>query len=221
MSARADIFARLRSSLDAGGSPDARRAAVAARIAAPPRTAAPGRVQNDDPVGTFVQRAEDIGAGVARVASMTDVGAAIADVLRARNLPQVAKISPELGDLDMAWPLTMRVTAGGADGDDPVGVALAQAGVAETGTVILASGAKSPTKLNYLPETHIVVLPASRIVRTYEEGLDRVRGADKAALLPRTVNWITGPSRTADIEQTILVGVHGPKRIHIVIVEHL
>ena len=107
-----------------------------------------------------------------------------------------------------------------------MGVTLARAGVAETGTLILASGAHAPTKLNYLPETHIVVVAARDVVATYEQGLDKVRGADKAALLPRpllprTVNWISGPSRTADIEQTILVGVHGPKRIAVFIVDEM
>ena len=220
MSARADIFSALRSSLDAGGTIEARRAGVAARLKAPPRIAPMARVQNVDLVETFKQRAGELGVTISHVTSITDLGPAVADYLRARNLPQTARLSPEVANLNVAWPATLAVSAGGTDGTDPVGVALARAGVAETGTVVMVSGAESPTKLNYLPESHIVVLPASAIVASYEQGLDIARG-DKGSRLPRTINWISGPSRTADIEQTILVGVHGPKRIHIVIVDDL
>jgi L-lactate dehydrogenase complex protein LldG len=221
MSARDDIYARLRTSLDAGGSINQRRTAVADRIAAPPRIALMERVHNIDLVETFKQRAGDLGVTLSHVAALADLGPAVADYLRAHNLAQTAKISPDLANLNVVWPASLDVTAGGTDGNDPVGVALARAGVAETGTVVMASGAASPTKLNYLPESHIVVLAASAIVASYEQGLDIARGQDQAALLPRTINWISGPSRTADIEQTILVGVHGPKRIHIVIVDDL
>ncbi len=216
--ARADIFARLRSSLDAGGPVDTRRAAVASRIAAPPRIGLLGRVSNVDLVATFKDRAGELGVSISHVVSAAEIGDAVADYLRSRNLPQVVRTSPELADV--AWPSSLTVSSGGTDGDDPVGVALARAGVAETGTVVMASGAASPTKLNYLPESHIVVLAAANIVASYEQGLDIARG-DTGDLPPRTINWISGPSRTADIEQTILVGVHGPKRIHVVIVDHL
>lgn len=218
MSARDDIFARLRGTLDAGGSIDARRAAVASRIAAPPRIGLLGRVCDVDLVATFKERAGELGVSISHVASAAEIGSAVADYLRARNLPQVVRTSPDLADV--TWPSSLTVSSGGTDGDDPVGIALARAGVAETGTVVMASGAASPTKLNYLPESHIVVLAAANIVASYEHGLDIARG-NKDALLPRTINWISGPSRTADIEQTILVGVHGPKRIHIVIVDDL
>lgn len=220
MTARDDILARLRTALDARESANTRLEAAAARLAKPPRVTAPARVQNVDLVDAFLARAAEVGATTARV-TRVDLGAAVADYLRARNLPHVAKLSPEIDAWQVEWPASLNVTAGGASADDLVGITLARAGVAETGTVVMAAGAQSPTKLNYLPETHIAVLHARNIVATYEQALDKVRGADKAALLPRTVNWITGPSRTADIEQTLLVGVHGPKRIHIVIVEEL
>jgi L-lactate dehydrogenase complex protein LldG len=220
--ARDDIFARLRGPLDSAGSIDQRRTAVAARLKAPPRIDVLGRVRDVDLVAAFKSRAGELGVTIAQVASLGDLGSAVADYLRAHNLPQVVRTSPELektlAQKNIAWPAALTVTHGGTDGGDPVGVALARAGVAETGTVIMTSGAQSPTKLNYLPESHIVVLLASSIVASYEQGLDIARG-DKGAALPRTINWISGPSRTADIEQTILVGVHGPKRIHIVIVD--
>ena len=217
--ARADIFARLRPTLDAGMPLEARRVAAAARVALPLRGPVPVRVQNVDLVETFCTRAHEVGATTARVATIAELGEAVAVYLRERNLPQTAKASPELADWNLTWPATLAVTHGGTVGDDPVGIAAARAGIAETGTLMLASGLKSPTKLNFLPETHIVVLCANRIVGTYEQAWDCLRKNLEGPLLPRTVNWITGPSRTADIEQTLLVGVHGPKRIHIVIVD--
>ena len=88
---------------------------------------------------------------------------------------------------------------------------------AETGTLVLASGPESPTTLNFLPDTHIAVLLAETIVGAYEATWSAVRAADGP--LPRVVNWITGPSRTADIEQTLLIGIHGPRRQHIVLID--
>ena len=89
------------------------------------------------------------------------------------------------------------------------------AGVAETGTLIMRSGPNHPTTLNFLPDTHIVVIRKSQVVGTYEDAWDRLREGD----MPRTVNLITGASRTGDIEQTIFMGAHGPRRMHIVLVE--
>ena len=98
-------------------------------------------------------------------------------------------------------------------------------GFAETGTLMMASGPDHPSTLNFLPETHIVVLPAARIGGAYEEGWAHLRAeaargdGEGDGFMPRTVNLVTGPSRTADIEQTIALGAHGPRRLHIVIVE--
>ena len=88
---------------------------------------------------------------------------------------------------------------------------------AETGTLFLVSGADNPTTLAFLPETHIVLIAASDIVGSYEQAWDRLRAIYGDGALPRSVNLISGPSRTADIEQTIVRGAHGPKRLHVVI----
>ena len=108
------------------------------------------------------------------------------------------------------------MAAGRAEPDDLVSVTPALAGIAETGTLMAASGPDHPTTLNFLPAVHIVVLQADRVVGTYEEAWERLR---EAGALPRTVNLITGPSRTGDIEQTIFLHAHGPGRLHIVLVD--
>jgi L-lactate dehydrogenase complex protein LldG len=94
----------------------------------------------------------------------------------------------------------------------------ALAGVAETGTLVLTSGPDNPTTINFLPETHIVAVRADDIVGDYESVWDAFRLRFGRGALPRTVNMITGPSRSGDIEQTILLGAHGPRRLHIVVV---
>ena len=82
----------------------------------------------------------------------------------------------------------------------------------------MASGADSPTTLNFLPETEIVLLPAEGVVGGMEEAWARLRNRLGKAGLPRTVNFITGPSRSADIGQKLQMGAHGPRRLHILVV---
>ena len=84
---------------------------------------------------------------------------------------------------------------------------------------MLTSGPDTPTTLNLMPDTHIVVMRADQIVGPYEDAWDRLRARQGDKALPRTVNFITGPSRTGDIEQRIELGAHGPRRLHIVLVE--
>lgn len=98
-----------------------------------------------------------------------------------------------------------------------VGVVYASLGIAETGTLLLKSSALSPTGMNFLPDHHIVVLNAENIVTTMEEAWKRVKS--ECGELPRTMNLISGPSRTADIEQTIQLGAHGPKYLHVILIK--
>ena len=106
---------------------------------------------------------------------------------------------------------------GGTDGSHPISVTGAFAGVAETGTLALTSGAPSPTLLNFLPETHIVVVDARDLAGTYEELWAKLK-AQYGATMPRTLNLVTGPSRSGDIEQKLLLGAHGPRALHIIVV---
>ncbi len=92
------------------------------------------------------------------------------------------------------------------------------AGVAETGTLVLLSGPENPTTLNFLPDTHIVVIQAADIAGDYESVWRQLRALYGPGILPRTVNFITGPSRSADIEQTLILGAHGPRALHILVV---
>jgi L-lactate dehydrogenase complex protein LldG len=88
--------------------------------------------------------------------------------------------------------------------------------IAETGTLMLVSGPGTPASVSLLPETHVAVVPVGRIVAHMEDGWDLARS--ELRTLPRAVNFISGPSRTADIEQTLVLGAHGPYRVHIVLI---
>ena len=181
-----------------------------------------GRLGLKARVDLFIREAERVNATVARVSSVSGVPREIARYLAKNNLPMTLKIAPGTSEAKVPWTeqTLLSVEEGRADGNEAVSVSRAFAGVAETGTLVMLSGSDNPTTLNFLPPTHVVVISASEIIGDYEESWTQLREKGEAGrFMPRAVNWITGPSRTADIEQTLLMGAHGPQRLHIVIVD--
>jgi L-lactate dehydrogenase complex protein LldG len=147
----------------------------------------------------------------------------VARYLAAENLPAELKMAPDPALDTMPWaerPL-LQIRRGKAEPGDAVSLTPCVAAVAETGTLMLTSGEATPTTLNFLPDTHIVVVRTGQVVASYEDGWDllRAQSADKLWGLPRTVNFITGPSRTGDIEQRIELGAHGPRRLHVILID--
>jgi L-lactate dehydrogenase complex protein LldG len=124
-------------------------------------------------------------------------------------------VDPVLEDLPWDREPHLERLIGPSDGRDPVALSHAFAGVAETGTLVLLSGPDNPTTLNFLPDTHFVMVSAADIAGDYETVWARIRAQYGPGALPRTVNFITGPSRSADIEQTLILGAHGPRALHI------
>ncbi len=114
----------------------------------------------------------------------------------------------------LPWPEELRRDSGAATKDVRCAVSLALAGIAETGSLMMCSGPDSPITHNFVPEHHLVVLHADRILAHQEDAwaLLRTRGA-----MPRAVNLIAGPSRTGDVEQTIQIGAHGPRVVHVLL----
>jgi len=222
MSGRDLILATIRRQLDAGDDDKARRERVETRLADPPRGVIPARGQlpHAEQVKLFRAMAEEVSATVDEAASIDDVPGAIAGYLRDNNLPQTIRHGDDALLKAVPWnkEKLLQVETGISDGSDPVGISRAFAGIAETGTMILASGPDNPSTLNFLPPTHIVVIEKDKIVGDYESAFERMREAYGKGQMPRTTNMITGPSRSADIEQTLLLGAHGPVRLHIVIV---
>ena len=220
-SARGQILNGIRRSLKRGELSGAAREAVAARLARPPLGPSVARANLPQPerVAVFCHSAEFNNATVARVSSAEVPGEVMAYLAR-NNLPARAAIapSPDLDRLDWASQKMLELRRGKAVGSDSVAITPAFAGIAETGTVVMASGPEHPVTLNLLPDTHIVVLKESDIVGGYEEVWQRLRARYGKDVMPRTVNTITGPARTGDIEQTIELGAHGPRRMHILVV---
>lgn len=225
MTARDDILGGIRRALRRGPLPDATQATLAERIAAHRRNLVPARATALDPaarVELFIAMAEEVQTTVARVRSAAEIPAEAARYLAAENLPAELAVAPD-PDLDaIPWqdrPL-LNIRRGRAEPGDAVSLTPCLAAVAETGTLLLVSGAGTPTTLNFLPDTHIVVVHAGQVVASYEDGWDLVRAqaGDGPGAMPRTVNLVTGPSRTGDIEQRIQLGAHGPRRLHVVLV---
>ena len=226
MTARDDILGGIRRSLGRGALTGASADATTERVAAHRRNLIPARAAALDAAGRvdlFVQMAEAVQSTVARVAADSDVPGEVVRYLAAENLPAEVKIAPDPGLDALPWadrPL-LHIRRGKAEPGDAVSLTPCLAAVAETGTLMLISGEATPTTLNFLPDTHIVVLRAGQVVASYEDGWDllRAQATDKLWGLPRTVNFITGPSRTGDIEQRIELGAHGPRRLHVILVD--
>lgn len=220
-SAREDILANIRRSLGVTGSEAPRRANVTTRLENAPRGIIPARGQLDPAgrVAMFKEQAERAQASVTEVARPEDVPAEIARFLRDRNLPATVRIGADARLTAMPWSETaLEVSAGRSDGADPNAVSHAFGGVAESGALALVSGPDNPTTLNFLPDNHFVIVSAAEIAGDYETIWERLREQTGKGTMPRSVNLITGPSRSADIEQTLLLGAHGPRTLHIVIV---
>jgi L-lactate dehydrogenase complex protein LldG len=222
MSARETLFASIRKSLGVSGEEPARRAAVAERLGRHPRGVIPARGQLPQPerVKLFAQMVEAANGAAEFLASPDDVPAAIAALLRRHNLPMQVRrgTDPRLAALPWNKERQLEVTIGASDGHQLVSVSHAFAGVAETGTLVMTSGTDNPTTLNFLPDTHVVVLNAKDIAGDYETVWTRVRDAFGVDALPRAINLITGPSRSADIAQILILGAHGPRRLHVLVV---
>lgn len=221
MSARDAILARIRTGAGSGGD-KARRAAADQRLDAAPTGVIPARGQlpERERVDLFCRMAESVSASVTRVAEPADVPGAVADYLRGRNLPATLRMGsdPRLAAMDWAGQKALEVKAGPSDGSDATGISFAFGAVAETGTLALASGNDNPTTLNFLPENHVVVVDAKDVAGDYETIFDRVRTVYGKGAMPRALNLVTGPSRSGDIEQTIILGAHGPRALHVIVI---
>ncbi|NIR32513.1 MAG: lactate utilization protein C [Gammaproteobacteria bacterium] len=214
--ARDTVLASIRRSLRRAGPLEASVAAVlAARTAAHAAHVQP-RV-SEDAVQRFQEKFEAAGGLVSVVPSFAEVPRALMEHLRAYALPPAAVMGTDELLSAIPWPNELATERRAATGEDRVSITTAFAAAAETGTLALLSSPESPTTLNFLTDDHVVVLPAARVVVHLEEIWSRLREAFPA--LPRTVNLISGPSKTADVEQTLQQGAHGPRRLLVILVQ--
>jgi L-lactate dehydrogenase complex protein LldG len=217
---RQAIIGAIQRGLKRGPLPPDQQAMLAARMAAHPRHLIPARGQLDLPgrIALFTHYVEREFGTVAYLAAPEDVPAAIAAYLAGHNLPPtlVAGPHPMLQAIPFAANPLLTIRFGTATPTDTVSLQHAFAGIAETGTLLLPSGPDSPTSNNLLPDHAIVLLRAADILPSYEDAFDRLR---ESGPMPRNVMLVTGPSRSADIEQTLELGAHGPRFLHVLIVD--
>jgi L-lactate dehydrogenase complex protein LldG len=216
----AAIIGAIQRGLKRGPLPADQQAMLLGRTAAHARHLIPARGQLSlaarvDLFAFYVER--EFGT-VARVGGLADVPAAIASYLAAQNLAPALVVSPhpDLQAISFATRPLLDVRFGTCGPNDPVCLTQAFAGIAGTGTLMLPSGPTRPTSNNLLPDTAIVLLRGEDILACYEDAFDRLRAE---GAMPRNVMLVTGPSRSADIEQTLELGAHGPRRLHVLIID--
>jgi L-lactate dehydrogenase complex protein LldG len=215
MSARDSILRRVRDAAVRSAGADADRpGAVAARLRGEgPGAPVPAFARLDPParLQRFEERLRAVDATVSRIASAADLPRALAEELRSRNLPAAIRhgADPLFGGLDWGG---IDATTGIGRLEEPATLSRAAFGIAETGTLALLSGPDNPVTLTFLGETHFAVVSEADILG----GLDDLWAALRAGGQdPRTVNLVTGPSRSADIGQILQLGAHGPVALHV------
>ena len=221
--ARDRIFARIRAAQGRGPKvTEGEREAVADYLARHPQGPQPPVAE--DRAEAFIVQARKLASTVDRVATPHDVPAAVARYVDGLKLEHRAVAWTSLGELPWAehgmaveCRPPVRDPQGDHDHGDLIGITGCFVAIAETGSLMLLSGPDTFASAALLPETHIAVVPVSRIVANLEAAFARMRA--EHGELPRATNIISGPSRTGDIEQTIVLGAHGPYRVHVILVD--
>jgi L-lactate utilization protein LutC len=162
-------------------------------------------------ISELIERMESVNMSVARLQSNAEIVSAVNVYLKEQGITGNVSVSPSLQALE--WDAS--VSFGPATAHESASVTSCFAAIAETGSVVTMSGPDTPATLNFLPDTHIVVLYESQVVNYMEDAWAKMRQLNA---IPRALNLITGPSRTADIEQQIELGAHGPRSMHVLLV---
>lgn len=217
MSARDRILDRVRRA----GEGRADAAAVTERMTAG-RQASPvpamARTEGAARVARFLEEVRNVDATASQISGMDALPAALADELRGRNLPASVRMGADPAFAALDWS-GLEVSQGPGRLEEPAGLSRALLGSAETGTLLLASGPENPVTLTFLADTHFAVVREEDICAGYEDMWARWREMGRDLNLdPRTVNLVTGPSRSADIGQTLQLGAHGPVALHVFLV---
>ena len=165
----------------------------------------------------FISKLEAASASVACIPEFSQLPSAVSDYLSSWQLEQKLVVGSAQELRQLAWPYGFEIEYRAAIASDVTALSMAYAGIAETGSLVLCSGEDTPTTLNFLPDNYLCVLRREAIYPYMEDIWALLRKEGKG--LPRALNFITGPSRTADVEQTIQLGAHGPRRMHVIIID--
>jgi len=211
---REQVLSHIRSALGRGELDEAQLADLRDRIARHPRHIEPAF--SEPPQQRFQQKLEAAEASFVALDTLPEVAAEVERYLDACAAPKHLATSGDELLAALKWPESIDLRPWLAKGDEKVSLTAAHCGIAETGTLLLVSGEHNPTSLNFLPNYHIVVLRADQLLLRMEDAWDSLRTS--FAQMPRSVNFISGPSKTADVEQTVEYGAHGPRYLHVILV---
>ncbi len=219
MSARDLIFSRIRRSLGVSGTDPARKAAVTERLRVAPRGVIPGRgqVPREERLGLFARMVTATHA-TAEVLPARQIPEAVAAILREHSLSGSVSMGTDPRLTSLPWlDSDIDVLVGPARPDAAVGISHAEAGVAETGSLVVVASEANPSLHAFLPPVHIIVVQEADIVPDFESAFDLLDSRFGSKQPRRSVNFITGPSRSGDIELTMQLGAHGPGAVHILV----
>lgn len=216
---KAEILGNIRHGLNRKNTEQA-KSAIRARIDQHNVNLIPKRAQlpHEEQVTLFKSMADEAAAVLIPISSESEIAKVCSDVLREKGIQNLIVADEETINLQ-SWPEDIQTEHRPCKIGDTASLTTSFAGIAETGTLMLHSKPNSPTTLNFLPDNHFVILKKSDIVGVYEDAWQKLRKSTSGAI-PRTVNMITGPSRSADIEQKLQMGAHGPKDLFIILLEN-
>jgi L-lactate dehydrogenase complex protein LldG len=221
-SSRATVLSSIRRSLGVTGDERPRLHSIKERMSQAPVGILPALSlkTGDELLALFETKVLASASTFAHLTSKDEIPVEVSRYLRDKNLPQRIKHGEDALFTALPFDKTpLEVSKGATDGSDLIGLSHASSGIAETGTLLLTSGQDNPTTLNFLPDYHIIVVETKDVMGNLEEALAKVRATYGKGEMPRLVNLITGPSRSGDIEQKLLFGAHGPRSLHVIMVD--
>ena len=176
-------------------------------------------------VAMFCERLEAVGGHCVVATDKAEAARALAEIVSALQ-SSIAATRIALSDAPLLSELVSEKAFAGTQICPPVsdlfsydvGITTAQAAIAETGTLILESEQERHRLVSLLPPVHIAVIRSADICLTIGDALQRLHANGDA--MSRAITFITGPSRTADIELTLTVGVHGPKELYVIVLDN-
>ncbi len=197
------------------------RANILARLQQGRRKPIPEEVVNakitssDASIEQFIRGLEKVSGTYETVTTAQQITGAIEAYLKQVSASNLLVVAPAITKAGLLVNSSLPLQPAPTRGNEENAVTLAYAGIAETGSLVMLSSADTPVTTNFLPDNFICVLKTKNIVNDMESLWERLQS--EQGTMPRCVNIITGPSRTADVEQTIQMGAHGPRRVHVIL----
>ncbi len=216
MNGRDKIFGAIRSRLHRTVDVEEARAAIAERVKTK-RAESRAVASQDELITRFRTLLSEGGSGSAEC-SADELGTQIEEYLRGRQISPEVVVAPadaiERYKLDSS---ALQMRTGAMRKDDRTSITEAISGVAETGSVLLASSPQFPALASFIVQTHIVLVKRESIVASLEDSWDELR--HRHVRVPRHCVWVTGASSTGDIDMRLVIGAQGPRMLQIFIVD--